>query len=599
MNPVEEIKSRLDIVDIVGSYISVNQSGTNFKARCPFHNEKTASFMVSREKQIYHCFGCDKGGDVISFVQEYEGISFPEALRILAEKANVTLPKMGGYESKKDYSRLYEINNLAVEFYQKKLQDNSETSQKVLEYLNRRAIKDDSIKKWQLGISGEFWDELFNFLISKGFKEDEIFQAGLNLKKKSGQGYIDRFRKRLMFPICDFQGRPVAFTSRTLAGIVYDEEEQGGKYVNSPQTSIYDKSKILYGWHLGKDDIRQKKYLIIVEGNMDAIAASQSATKNVVAVSGTALTNDHIKMIKRYTDNVILAFDGDAAGSRAVFRSISLGWQAYMNLKILVLPKGKDPADMIKESEKEWLKSVKESIPVMDYYFKRVLAGVDLNRSDHKKIATQKLLPIIKFLQSNIEQEHYLKILSDKLQIPIELLRENLKNSKSFLEEQQIRSNAKESVDPISRDPLLNISEQLLIMAFYKDEYLESLMADIEPNMLAGDLQELYKHIIIYYTKHQNLDNFINYPELETKDKENWTRLSLAGNRDLADIGQKVLSSDFHKLILRLKLYYKESQRKELINQLRQSELQGDEAKQDELSSKINILNKEINQLQR
>lgn len=599
MNHVEEIKNKLDIVDIVGSYISLNQTGGNFKARCPFHNEKTPSFMVSREKQIYHCFGCDKGGDVISFVQEYEGISFPEALRILAEKANVDLPKMGQFESKKDYSRLYELNNLAVEFYQKKLSDKSELSKKVLDYLERRKINKDSIKKWQLGISGESWDELFNYLIGQKYTEDEIFQAGLCLKKKSGNGYIDRFRKRLMFPICDFQGRPVAFTSRTLAGIVYDEEEQGGKYVNSPQTSIYDKSKILYGWHLGKDEIRQKKYLIIVEGNMDVIATSQSATKNVVAVSGTALTNDHIKMIKRYTDNVILAFDGDAAGSRAVFRSISLGWQAEMNLKILVLPKGKDPADMIKEQSDSWLKAVKESIPVMDYYFKRVLAGVDLNRSDHKKIATQKLLPIIKFLKSNIEQEHYLKILSDKLHIPIELLRENLKNSKSFLEEKTITSNTQEKVSPISKDPLFNISEQLLSMAFFRDEYLDSLMAEVDPDMVAEELRPLYKHLIIYYTKHQNLDNFINYSELSENDKENWTRLSLVGDRDLSNISKKVVSDDFQKLILRLKLYYKESQRKELINQLRQSELTDDSDKQDELSSKINILNKEINKLQR
>lgn len=597
-NHVEEIKNRLDIVDIVGAYISLGQSGGNFKARCPFHNEKTASFMVSREKQIYHCFGCDKGGDIFSFIQEYEGVDFKEALKILAEKANVDLPKMGQATVKKDYSRLYEMNDLAVDFYQKKLQDTSEVSAKVLSYLDRRKISKDSITKWQLGISGEGWDELVNLLTGKGFKEDEIFQAGLSLKKKSGNGYIDRFRKRLMFPIADFQGRVVAFTSRTLAGIVYDEEEQGGKYVNSPQTAIYDKSKILYGWHLAKDDIRQKKYLIIVEGNMDAIATSQSATKNVVAVSGTALTLEHIKMMKRYTDNVILAFDGDAAGSRAVFRSISLGWQAEMNLKILVLPKGKDPADIIKDDVDAWLKAVKNSIPVMDYYFKRVLAGVDLDRADHKKIAAQKLLPIIKFLKSDIEQEHYLKLLSDKLQISIELLRENLKNAKSFLEEQSSIVEVKIQEKPNSKNQLYNLSEQLLAIAFFRDEYLEILMMDIEPDMLSEDLGRLYKHIIIYYTKHQNLDNFINYPELEEKDRENWTRLSLAGDRDLSDISQKVVSDDFQKLILRLKFHYKDAQRNDLISKLRQAELGNDKKEQDQLSHQLNILIKEINKLQ-
>lgn len=598
MNHVEEIKNRLDIVDIVGSYIALNQNGTNFKARCPFHNEKTPSFMVSREKQIYHCFGCDKGGDIISFVQEYEGIDFQEALKILAEKANVELPKFGQV-TKKDNSRLYEINEIAAKFYQDNLSKNSEVNKKVLGYLERRKISNESIEKWRLGISDESWDGLYSLLNQKGFKDEEIFQAGLSLKKKSGAGYVDRFRKRLMFPIADFQGRVVAFTSRTLAGIAYDEEEQGGKYVNSPQTAIYDKSKILYGWHLGKDDIRQKKYLIIVEGNMDAIAASQSATKNVVAVSGTALTTEHIKMIKRYTDNVILAFDGDAAGSRAVFRSISLGWQADMNLKILVLPKGKDPADMIKEDEKAWLKSVKESIPVMDYYFRRVLAGVDINRSDHKKIAVNKLLPIIKFLKSDIERAHYLKILSDKLQIPLGLLEKNLSEAKSFLEAEVKTEKETISEKVNKKDQLYMLSEQLLIIAFYHNEYLEKLMAEIEPDMLTEDFSDLYKQTIIYYTKHQNLDNFIDNPELSKTDKDNWTRLVLAGSRDLADISQGIIVENFNNLLWRLQLYGKNQQRNNLINQLRQAELNGDENAQDEISHKINLLNKEINKLQR
>ena len=362
MDQVEEVKKRLDIVDIIGGYIALNKAGGNFKAVCPFHNEKTPSFMVSREKQIWHCFGCDKGGDVLTFVQEYEGIDFPAALKILADKANVTLTNMR-FEAKKDYSRLYEANRLATEFYQANLAKNN----KVLDYLKNRKINQDSIAKWQLGLSGEKWDDLYQYLLSKKFTDQEIFQAGLSLKQKSGSGYFDRFRKRLMFPICDTQGRVVAFTSRTLHGIVYDEEEPGGKYINSPQSVIYDKSRILYGWHLAKDAIRKQKYLIIVEGNMDAIASYQANTQNTVAVSGTALTIDHIKLIKRYTNNVILAFDGDAAGSRAVFRSITLGWQEDLNLKILLLQKDKDPADIISEDADIWRQAIKDSVPVMDY----------------------------------------------------------------------------------------------------------------------------------------------------------------------------------------------------------------------------------------
>ena len=396
MNYIEEIKNNLDIIEIISNYIDLKQTGNNFRARCPFHNEKTASFMVSREKQIFHCFGCDKGGDVISFLQEYEGISFNEALKILAEKANIVLPEYSG-ERKENYSRIYEINKLATEFYQKKIVEDKVTSKKVLEYLANRKISKESINKWQLGLSGENWDELYNFLINKKYDKEEILKAGLILKKRDGSGYLDRFRKRLMFPIADTQGRIVAFTSRTLSGIVYNEEDIGGKYINSPQTVVFDKSKILYGWHLSKDAIRKKKYVIIVEGNMDVIATSQTKANNVIAVSGTSLTINQIKLIKRYTDNIIFAFDGDNAGSRAVFRGISLGWQEEMNLKVLLLPKGKDPADVIRDNENDWYNALKKSIPVMDYYFQRILSGVDLSRSDHKKIAVQKILPIIKF----------------------------------------------------------------------------------------------------------------------------------------------------------------------------------------------------------
>ena len=434
-NHVEEIKNKLDIVDIVSSYINLQQASGNFRANCPFHNEKTPSFMVSREKQIWHCFGCDKGGDLISFVEEYEGIDFKEALKILAEKANVPLT---GFSSakKEDHSKLYEINKEAAKFFHNILEQDTEASKKVLKYLDKRQVKKGSIINWQLGLSSESWDGLLRYLVTEGYGEEDIFKAGLIVKKKDNSGYVDRFRKRLMFPISDTQGRVVAFTSRTLTGIVYDEEEFGGKYINSPQTAIYDKSKTLYGWHLAKDVIRQKKYLIVVEGNMDVIASHQTSAKNSVAVSGTALTLDHIKLIKRYANNVILAFDGDAAGSRASFRSISLCWQEDMNVKILVSPKGKDPADIIKSNPDEWLQFIKDSIPVMDYYFKRIFQAIDINRADHKKVAVQKLLPIIKYLKTEIEQVHYLKILADKLNVPFEILKKDLDQATSFLEKQ-------------------------------------------------------------------------------------------------------------------------------------------------------------------
>jgi len=594
MNPVEEIKSKLDIVDIVSSYINLQPVSGNFKAVCPFHNEKTPSFMVSREKQIWHCFGCDKGGDVISFVEEYEGIDFKTALHILAEKANVTLTSFSS-QAKEDYSILYEINKQAAGFFHNILEQDSEASKKTLKYLDKRQINKDSIINWQLGLSPESWDGLFKYLIAEGYKEEDIFKAGLIVKKKDGSGYVDRFRKRLMFPLADTQGRIVAFTSRSLAGIVYDEEEFGGKYINSPQTVIYDKSKILYGWHLAKDTIRKKKYLIVVEGNMDVVAAHQTSSKNTVAVSGTALTNEHIKLIKRYSNNVILAFDGDAAGSRASFRSIALCWQEDLNVKILVLPKGKDPADIIKSNPAEWLQLIKDSIPVMDHYFKKIFQAIDINRADHKKIAVQKLLPIIKYLKTTIEQVHYLKILSDKLNIPFEILKSDLDSATSFLAkaDEIVQQKVQEK-----KGSLTILSEGILTIAFFKTQYLDKLISELDPEMMAEELQDLYKKVIIYYTKHQNLEKFADFDQLNDQTKNTWIRLSMSGDKDYGDLKDTDIANDFQNFIFRLKKESLDAQRHSLINELRQAEMSDDKAKQDNLSHQINLINKEAYKLQ-
>ena len=590
MNQVEEIKNNLDITEVISNYIDLKQLGSNFKARCPFHNEKTASFMVSKEKQIWHCFGCDKGGDIISFLQEYEGISFREALTILAEKANIALPEYSG-QKKEDYKRMYEINKLTSEFYEKKLKENNKVVKKVKEYLTNRKITEESIEKWQLGLSGESWDELYNYLKNKEYEEEEILKAGLILKKRDGQGYVDRFRKRLMFPLRDTQGRTVAFTSRTLVNIAYQEEEFGGKYINSPQTVIYDKSKILYGWSLAKDALRQKKYIIIVEGNMDAIAASQTKANNVLAVSGTALTKEQIKLIKRYTDNIIFAFDGDNAGSRAVLRGISLGWQEEMNLKVLILPAGKDPADIIKENEDNWYRLLKDSLPVMDYYFQRILAGVDLERADHKKIAVQKLLPIIKFLKNNIEQVHYLKILEKKLDIPLHILEKDLEKSKSFLENKQHNNSLYYEQKKRVRRSLI---EKILSIAFYKKEFLEKLIADIELEMIIEPWKTLYEKIIIYYTKYQNLDNFIEQAELNEEERKIWIELSLLGEKDNFDINDKELQHNWELLVKRLKRDYLNKERDKLIQELKQAEISQEKELEDKLVHKINLINNRI-----
>jgi len=305
--PSEEIKEKLDIVDLISEYIKLKPAGMeNFRALCPFHNEKTPSFMVSRSKQIFKCFGCGEGGDVFSFVMKMEGVEFVDALRELAKKAGVELRRQDPkFYSKRE--KVLKILDLAASYYYQALLK-SKTGQVARDYIKERKLKDLTVDEFKLGFSPDDWEMLSRFLKSRGFKDDEILESGLVVPRQGKSGYYDRFRYRLMFPIWDAQGRVVGFTARVLR-----KDEKMGKYINTPQGMIYDKSRVLYGLDKAKSVVRREGKLIIVEGNMDVIASHQAGVKNVIASSGTALTSPQIEIIKRYTDKIVFAFDMDAS----------------------------------------------------------------------------------------------------------------------------------------------------------------------------------------------------------------------------------------------------------------------------------------------
>ena len=307
MDNVEEIKLKTDIVDIISEYVELKKAGMgSYKACCPFHNEKTPSFVVSQDKQIFHCFGCGKGGDVFTFIQEIEGIDFKEALNILAKKAGVEL-KTTDYIKKEQTKRekILEILNLSTKYYQKLL--TLKQGETALKYLKNRGLKDETIKKFKIGYSPNNWDNLYRFLKSKGYQDLDIFLSGM-IVKKDGGGYYDRFRNRVMFPISDIYGNVIAFTARVL-----EKDSKQAKYINSPQTEVYDKSSILFGLDIAKSKIKQKDFVIIVEGQMDLITSVEFGTENIIASSGTALTEKQIKILKRYTKNLHFYFDKDKA----------------------------------------------------------------------------------------------------------------------------------------------------------------------------------------------------------------------------------------------------------------------------------------------
>jgi len=445
---VEEIKNRIDIVDLVGEYIRLTKAGSNWKALCPFHNEKTPSFMVSEERKSFHCFGCSKGGDIFTFVMEMEGIGFREALEQLAQKAGITLKKREARDEKLESSKkkLFEILELATKWYEKNLWE-GRGKEKILNYLHERGLNDGTIKKFRLGYAPDGWRNLLEFLLKKNYDIADISKTGILVEKDSAQKiqntqyeiqdtkYYDRFRDRIMFPIQDIMGRVVGFSARVAPG----GDEKTAKYINTSQTELYDKSKILYGLHLAKTEIKKRDEAILVEGNMDVIASHQAGFGNTIAVSGTALAPEQVKTIKRYTENLKIGFDMDVAGQEAAKRSIRICLGSELDVKIILLDGGKDAADVIRENPKLWREAVERAESILDYYFKDAFSRYDAKSPVGKKKIARELLNVIKDVANPVEQAYWIRVLSEKLETGEKVLSEVIR---------KVKSEKKEAVSP-------------------------------------------------------------------------------------------------------------------------------------------------------
>ncbi|PIR80867.1 DNA primase, partial [Candidatus Kuenenbacteria bacterium CG10_big_fil_rev_8_21_14_0_10_39_14] len=396
-----------------------------FKARCPFHEEKTPSFMVNRERQFFHCFGCQESGDVFSFLQKMENIEFPEALKILANKAGVKLPEYNPQMANLK-TRVLEMQAVAMAWFHNQLL-NSAAGQKALSYLkDKRKLSAATIEEWQLGYALDSWDALSQYLKGKNFTHQEILQSGLVVPKERSQDYYDRFRDRVMFPIEDYHGNIVGFTGRTL------KEDEGAKYINTPQTAVYNKSEVIFGLYKAKAAIKDEDQVVIVEGNMDVIASSGAKIKNVVAVSGTALTVEQIRILKRLTNDFIFAFDADQAGIRAAERSIGLAWSEEAKVKVIAINQslGKDPDEIIRRDVALWKKLIAAALPAMDYFFEMKFRGYQPEEIESKKQVARDLLNLIIQLASPLEYDYYLKKLAEKLEVREEALREAVKKAR-------------------------------------------------------------------------------------------------------------------------------------------------------------------------
>lgn len=414
---VQQIKERLDIVELISSYIKLEKAGANFRACCPFHSEKKPSFFVSPARQIFKCFGCNESGDIFSFVMKIEGVEFGDALRILAQRAGVEL-KTFSPELKTQRQRLYEINDLASRFFEAQLQK-SVNGKLAQSYLLKRGLIVETIKKWRLGYSPDSWRSLFDFLVSKGFQKEEIMGCGLAIESEKSRTPFDRFRNRIMFPISDLNSQVVGFGGRIFDQIEgkTQKKEDAAKYVNTPNTLLYDKSQILYGLNFGKIALRQKNFCILTEGYMDVILSHQASFENTVAASGTALTPFQLKIIKRYTSNLFSAFDMDNAGGMATNRGIDLAQKEDFNIKVICMTRGADPADIISGDIKDWENAVAQAKDIMDFYFETAIEKFDKETVQGKREIAKFFLPLLKKIPDKIIVSHWAQKLAQVLEV--------------------------------------------------------------------------------------------------------------------------------------------------------------------------------------
>ena len=422
---LEEIRNRCDIVDVISEYVHLKPAGKGFKGLCPFHGEKTPSFMVSPEKQLFHCFGCGEGGNVFNFLMKYEKISFFEAVKMLAKKSGVSLPVDEEKENilNRQKEKLYKLNNLAANYYRECLFKTNQ-GKKIINYLKKRGINDTSVEKYRLGYAPPGWDTLTNFLKKKRYSYEELIKARIINKSKIEGKYIDYFRDRIIFPIFNLSGRVIGFGGRVL-------DDSLPKYINSAETLVYNKGSNLYSLNFAKEDIRKKNYLIIVEGYTDVLITQQYEFNNVAASLGTALTTKQIDLIKRFTDMVLIAYDADSAGNMATLRSLDLLVKAGLEVKVIDLPQGDDPADfLIKKGRTPFQNLIDRSLSLIDYKLKLLYSKYSIKTIEGKVKVVKGILPTLSVIGNEVELRAQTKKISEELKLSEEAILIELKRYK-------------------------------------------------------------------------------------------------------------------------------------------------------------------------
>ena len=502
LSPVEEIKSRLDIVEFIQGYIRLQKAGINFRAACPFHGEKTPSFFVTPARQIWHCFGCGKGGDIFQFVMEMEGHDFPEALKLLASRAGIQLTREDP-RIRSERNRLYDMNEEAMKIFERCFAGTAEARA----YIEKRGLTSDTVAKFHVGFAPQSWDFLLNALIKKGFHKEEIEHAGLAILSQERGSMYDRFRSRIMFPIMDSAGRVIGFggrifipssealTKESVRFFSTSVTEEAAKYINTPQTMIYDKSAVLYGFDKAKQDIRVHNNVVLVEGYMDCAMSHQAGVVNTVAVSGTALTPQQLQMLRRICDTMICSFDTDAAGESATKRSLALASEFDFERRVAAIHTGKDPADAVQENPALWREAVEQAKPVVDFYIEKAFREHDATTALGKKAIAAMVLPFIADLFDAIQRDHWIKELSYRLNVTEESIRSELGR--------RGKSAGAISQSYASAQPLNELPEKIYGRRERLEEKFLTLLAMVPEEMRMRELKD--HHIVFRAAENQNM----------------------------------------------------------------------------------------------
>ena len=488
MDAVEEVKSRLSIEDVIGEYVQLKRSGRNWKGLSPFSSERTPSFMVSPEKQIWHDFSSGKGGNMFSFVMEVEGLDFKGALEFLARKAGIDLDQFRtpGRQGGPNKERIYETLEAAARFYQVQFSKNKTA----LEYvLKKRKFTKETALEWRLGYAPNTGNALVDYLKKQGFAEKEIQQAGLMSRFKS-----DMFRGRLMIPLQDPQGRVIGFTARLLS-----EDPNQPKYINTPQTVLYDKSRHIYGLHLAKESIRKSQFTVITEGNLDVIASHQAGVRQVVATAGTALTEPHLKALSRFTGDIRLSFDADKAGLNATERAIPIASRVKVSLSVISIPSGKDPDELIKQDPNIWKEVIQKHEYALDWLMTRYQKLLNTETAEGKRQYSDVLLPVVQSLSDPVEKDHYLNAIAKAIGVSKEALTTKLGQTRAANEPDR-RRRVKTEPRPLDKVAIENqrLQDNLLALALLQPTlriYLEAIV----PEMFSDDER---RQLFVFLQKH-------------------------------------------------------------------------------------------------